>query len=80
MLKLGANQETKVDGLCQKLKDKPGEQSVKRDVLLGALHASRAVPDEELRAQNAGPGGKPPGRSVEPDAKRPAVRDAQVEG
>jgi len=64
--------------LCQEQKDKPGEQSVKHDVLLVALRASRAAQDEELRARNAAPDGKPRGRSAARHAKPPEVLGERV--
>ena len=64
--------------LCQEQKDKPGEQSVKRDVLCAALRVSRDARDEESRALNVALGGGPPGRSAVLHARLPAVFGAQV--
>jgi len=66
--------------LCQEQKDRPGELSVKEDVLRVGLNAKRAAKDEDLRVRYVALGEGLREASAALHAKQPAVFDARGAG
>jgi len=64
--------------LCQEQKDRPGERSVKQDVLHVGLNVKRAAKDEDLRVRYVVLGEGLREASAARHARPPVVFDAQV--